>query len=180
MSEIGPFGAGGPFGELMRNLAQMLTTQGPLNWDIAKQLAQWAAVGGQPETNVDPVSRVRLEEMLRIAELHISDATGLELSTKGMLTVRAVTRSEWALRSLEAWRPLLERLAERMKGIDLGGAEEADQPPGAGGDPMAQLFGNLPQVLGPLMFGMQAGSMVGQLAQRAMGQYDLPMPRPPS
>ena len=44
---------------------------------------------------------------------------------------------------------------------------------------MAQLFGNLPQVLGPFLFGMQAGSMVGQLAFRAMGQYDLPMPRPP-
>jgi putative hydrolase len=43
---------------------------------------------------------------------------------------------------------------------------------------MAQLFGNLPQVLGPFLFGMQAGSMVGQLAFRAMGQYDLPMPRP--
>ena len=43
---------------------------------------------------------------------------------------------------------------------------------------MAQLFGNLPQVLGPFLFGMQAGSMVGQLAYRALGQYDLPMPRP--
>ena len=44
---------------------------------------------------------------------------------------------------------------------------------------MAQLFGNLPQVLGPFLFGMQAGTMVGQLAFRAMGLYDLPMPRPP-
>jgi putative hydrolase len=43
---------------------------------------------------------------------------------------------------------------------------------------MAQLFGNLPQVLGPFLFGMQAGSMVGQLALPAMGQFDLPMPRP--
>jgi putative hydrolase len=29
------------------------------------------------------------------------------------------------------------------------------------------------------LFGLQSGSMVGQLASRAMGQYDLPMPRPP-
>ena len=43
---------------------------------------------------------------------------------------------------------------------------------------MGQLFSNLPQVLGPFLFGMQAGPMVGQLAFRAMGQYDLPMPRP--
>jgi putative hydrolase len=33
-------------------------------------------------------------------------------------------------------------------------------------------------VLGPFLFGMQAGSMVGQLGFRALGQYDLPMPRP--
>jgi putative hydrolase len=45
---------------------------------------------------------------------------------------------------------------------------------------MSQLFGNLPQAIAPLLFGMQAGSMVGHLASRAMGQYDLPIPRPPS
>ena len=49
----------------------------------------------------------------------------------------------------------------------------------AGDDPMSKLFSNLPQVLGPFLFGMQAGSMVGQLGSRAMGQYDMPMPRPP-
>jgi len=45
---------------------------------------------------------------------------------------------------------------------------------------MAKLFANLPQVLGPFLFGLQAGSMVGQLATRALGQYDLPVPRPAS
>jgi putative hydrolase len=43
---------------------------------------------------------------------------------------------------------------------------------------MARLFAGIPQVLGPFLFGLQSGSMVGQLAGRAMGQYDLPMPRP--
>ena len=47
-------------------------------------------------------------------------------------------------------------------------------------DPMSKLLGNLPQAMAPLLFGMQAGSMVGHLASRAMGQYDLPVPRPPS
>jgi putative hydrolase len=31
-----------------------------------------------------------------------------------------------------------------------------------------------------LLFGMQAGAMVGHLATRTLGQYDLPIPRPPS
>jgi putative hydrolase len=36
------------------------------------------------------------------------------------------------------------------------------------------------QMLGPMMLGMTAGSMLGHLARRSFGQYDLPIPRPPS
>jgi putative hydrolase len=215
MSSIGPFGGGSPsegnpFEDLMRNLARLLTSQGPVNWEIARQMAQWAATGGEPERNADPVARVRLEELLRVAELHVAEATGLAVSSGGLLTARAVTPREWALRTLEDWKPLLEKLAGTITaswpgedrpeapgaGPAGGGAAEPGGPPpgfgtagtggaaggggpgGAGFDPMAQLFGNLPQVLGPFLFGMQAGSMVGQLAYRALGQYDLPMPRP--
>jgi putative hydrolase len=186
----GPF-AGGPFGDLMRDLARLFATQGPVNWEIARQMATWAATGGHPQDNVDPVARVRLEELIRVAELHVAEATGLTVSSSGVLSVRAVTPSEWALRTLEAWKPRLEALAGRMNSAIAPGPEGAGIPgPGlvndpAGGDPaaqdpMAQLFSNLPQVLGPFLFGLQAGSMVGQLASRAMGQYDLPIPRPPS
>ena len=42
------------------------------------------------------------------------------------------------------------------------------------------MFGNLLQLLSPVMLGMAAGSMVGHLARRAFGQYDLPIPRPKS
>jgi putative hydrolase len=183
----GPFG-GGPLGDLMRNLARLFTTQGPLNWEIARQMAQWTATGGEPEPNPDPSSRVRLEELIRVAELHVSEATGLSVAATGLLTVRAVTPSEWALLTLDAWKPLLEKLATKMSSsLPAPGSEAAGDPDdltaaGLGGDadPMAKLFGNLPQVLGPFLFGLQSGSMVGQLASRAMGQYDLPMPRPAS
>lgn len=180
MTDIGPFGpagAGGPFGDLMRDLARLLSSQGPVNWEVAKQLAQWSATGGQPESNPDPWSRVRLEELLRVAELHVSDTTGLA-SAGGVLSVRAVNPSEWAWRTLDAWRAPLERLAGAMTVLPGEGGQSEGSPPAP--DPMGQLLGNLPQVLGPLLFGMQAGSMVGQLAGRAMGQYDLPVPRPPA
>ncbi len=181
----GPFG-GGPLGDLMRNLARLFTTQGPLNWEIARQMAQWTATGGEPEPNPDPSSRVRLEELIRVAELHVTEATGLSVSASGLLTVRAVSPSEWALRTLDAWRPLLEKLASKMSASlpDPGeddsetGAEAGGAGLGGESDPMAKLFANLPQMLGPFLFGLQSGSMVGQLASRAMGQYELPMPRP--
>ncbi|MDQ6782982.1 MAG: zinc-dependent metalloprotease [Actinomycetota bacterium] len=176
MSEMGPFGAGGPFGDVMRNLARMLTTQGPVNWEIARQLATWTATGGAPEANPEPVSRVRMEELLRVAELHVTEATGLSSSTGKVLSVHATGRSDWALQTLEAWKPRFERLAGAMSAVTPPDPDDADAAPSS--DPMAQLFSNLPQMLGPLLLGMQAGSMVGQLASRAMGQYELPMPRP--
>ena len=43
---------------------------------------------------------------------------------------------------------------------------------------MAQLFGNLPQVLGPFLFGMQAGSMVGQLVSGPWASTTCPCPVP--
>jgi putative hydrolase len=175
----------------MRNLARLLHSQGPINWEIARQMAQWASTGGETERNPDPIARVRIEELLRVAEMHVGEATGLPVSSGGVLTARAVTPREWALRTLEDWKPLLEKLASTMtESLPLGpeetsGGESQNRPGGpasAGGsgafDPMAQLFGNLPQVLGPFLFGMQAGSMVGQLGFRALGQYDLPMTRP--
>lgn len=173
---MGPFGSGGPFEDLMRNLARLLTSQGPLNWEVARQLAQWTASGGQSEPNPDPLSRVRLEELVRVAELNVSGSTGLTVSAGGVLKARSLTRAEWAAQTLNAWKPLLERLATAMASAEEPTGEEHPVPP----DPMGQLFTNLPQVLGPLLFGMQAGSMVGQLANRAMGEYDLPMPRPAS
>jgi putative hydrolase len=179
MSDLGPFGSGGPFEDMMRNLARMFTSQGPVNWDMARQFAQWAATGGALETNVDPLSRVRLEELLRVAELHVGEATNLPLTAGQLLSVQAVTPGEWARRALDAWKPLLERLAGAVAET-LPTPDSADIEPAAGADPMSQLFGQIPQMLGPLLFGMQAGSMVGQLAQRAMGAYDLPMPWPPS
>ena len=171
MSEPTPFG-GGPLDDLMKNLARLLTSQGPINWEIARQMATFAATGGQPEPNPDPLARVKLEELLRVADLHASEATGLPTSRHGLLSVRAVSKSEWALRTLDAWRPQLEQLATSVASTSSG-ADEPSAP-----DPMSQLLGNLPQVLGPLLFGMQAGAMVGDLATRAMGQYDFPMPRP--
>src|SRR2546426_2256974 len=102
MSEPGPFGGSGPLEDLLRNLARLLTSHGPLNWEIARQLARWTAAEGESEDNPDPLARVRLEELLRVAELHVSEATGLPSGAAGgILSVRAVTRSEWALRTLE-------------------------------------------------------------------------------
>lgn len=157
------------------DLAKLFASQGVLNWDFARQFATWIATEGQPEGNVDPVVRIRIEELARVAELHVSDTTGLSTTATGRaLSVRPVQRGEWVLRTLDHWKPLLEKLATSLGHSALAG-EDAVAP-----DEATDLLGGLGQFLMPVLMGGQAGSMVGHLSRRMLGQYDLPIPRPPS
>jgi len=183
MSDPAQF-SGGPLGDLLRNLARLLTAQGPLNWDVARQLAAWTATEGATEPNPDPLARLNTEELLRVADMHIGEATGLATSRRGWLSLATVTRTEWAARTLESWKPVLLQLASSLNSgataMSAGAAPAPDEGQSQGGpdNAMDQLLGNLPQVIGPLVLGAQAGAMVGHLASRAMGQYDMPMPAP--
>ena len=158
---------------------KMFMTDGPLNWQIARQAALVAATGGELEPNVDPLDRLRMEELLRVADLHVSDATGLATAQTGrIVSIRAVTKAEWAYYTLDHYRSLFEGLAAALT-ASPGGGPELPQDLGEGLD-VDGLLGNLPQVLGPFFLGAQAGTMCGHLARQAMGQYELPIPRPPS
>jgi putative hydrolase len=104
--------------------------------------------------------------------MHVAEATGLATSRRGWLALRCVTRAEWASNTLESWKPVLVRLASAL------GPGLTPPSPETESNAMDQLLGNLPQVIGPLVLGAQAGTMVGNLASRALGQYDLPAPAP--
>ncbi|HEY8057839.1 MAG TPA: zinc-dependent metalloprotease [Acidimicrobiales bacterium] len=154
------------------DLAKILRQQGAVSWDAAGQLAFQVATGGESEPNVDPLERIRLEELARVAELQVAQATGLSLSTTGRaVTVAPVTRTQWVQASLPAFRPRFERLAGSLAAPDPAGPET--------GDPAAML-GNLMGMMTPMLVGMAAGSMVGHLASTSFGVYDLPIPRPPT
>jgi putative hydrolase len=164
------------------DLAKLFANQGPVNWDVARQIGGYMAAEGQPEGNVDPIERIKLEELARVAELQIGDFTGLATSVTGRaLTIRATNRSEWAGATLEAYKPLFERLATSLGSgsMQMPGLDPEDA---AGlGDAMGEeMLGNLLGVMAPMILGMQLGLMVGHLARRSLGQYDLPVPRPAS
>src|SRR3954454_8721672 len=177
------------------DIMKMLRTEGPVNWDLTRQFAQWATTEGQPESNVDPIHRIRLGELLRVAELHVSDATGLPTGLPGgLLTVRPVPKAEWARAALDDWKPLLEGLADSLgnpKKMTGGGTDPADLSGLSGlsealaeqreGEPdMSGLLGELTSFIGPLFMSIQIGGMAGHLAHRALGRHDPPPPPPPS
>jgi putative hydrolase len=175
-----PFGENDPFkgmplfGDLAKMFQQM-QSQGPVSWDAGRQLALSIATDGQAEPNVDPIERIRIEELARVAELQVAGRTGLDTSVGGHgIRFVPVTRGEWANRTLAAYRPLFEALAGSLQNDDTSPTD-----PGMGDDPLGWM-GPLMQMIGPMMLGMTAGSMVGHLAHRALGQYDLPIPRPSS
>jgi putative hydrolase len=165
---------------MFADIARMLGQQGPAGaWAGASQLAIGIATEGRSEPNVDPLERMKVEQLARVADLHVADVLGLPTSTSGRaVTVVPVTRTRWVQDALEAYRPLVERLASA-----LGTAPGQDAEVDAGDDPEAQLAGMLQSMMKmfqPMMLSMTAGSMVGHLATRALGVYDLPIPRPRS
>ena len=181
MSGFGPPG-GNPFEgfPLFGDLARWFASQGPVNWDVARQMSMWIATEGKPQGNVEPMERIRLEELARVADLQVSDATGLSTSISGgVLSVLPVTRGDWALHSLESYRPILERLATALAKSEDETDPLSDQA-SAGADPTADLMGNLGKVIRPVMLGLQSGVMLGHLARDSFGQYDLPLPRRPA
>ena len=181
MADGGPTGSnpfeGMPF---FGDLAKLLGGQGGMGIDAARQLAQQIASGGVVEANPDPAERIRLESLTRVAEMRVTDLTGLSVSVAGRpVSVVPVTRAEWARRTLDAYRPFLERLSQSLSSTSaLAAGDTADDEDD--GDPTAAMLGGLFSMMGPMLFGMQSGAMVGQLASRSLGQYDLPLPRPAS
>jgi putative hydrolase len=176
VSGPGPDDPGDAFANLpfFGDLSKLLGQQGPVAWDAASRLALTLASGGESEPNIDPAVRLAIEELGRVADLRITDATGLSTVVGGRPTsVVAVTRTQWVQRSLDDYRTLLDGLGAALA---QDAAPGDDLPDVTAGDPNA-LLGGMMKMLGPMMLGMTAGSMLGHLSRRSLGQYDLPVPR---
>ena len=156
--------------------------------DPARQIAMAVASAGSSEPNVDPLVRIEYESLLRVAELQIADRTGLQVTHGGALRLRAVTRTAWASASVDAYRPYLARMS-RMPGAAADGDPDPTNPGiglGAGlgldpsdldEDPSTAWLSGLLAAMAPMMTGITTGTMVGRLALRSLGTYDLPIPR---
>jgi putative hydrolase len=154
------------------DLANMLQNQGPVAWDAARQMAVSIATAGASEPNVDPADRIAVEQLARVAELHVSGATGRQVA----VSLMPVTATNWVMRTLTDYKPLFERLAATLKS-DPTDAPSLGEFDGLSADDPVGFLAPLMQMIEPMMLGMAAGSTVGHLAQRSFGQYDLPVPR---
>jgi putative hydrolase len=96
--------------------------------EMARMFAHNVAVGA-PEANVDPTERIRLEELARVAELHVSEVSGLSVTTGGSaIEILAVGPGSWAWHTVEDWQFLLTAMtASSVPGVSAPGGADAGQ-----------------------------------------------------
>lgn len=182
-SDSDPFGA---MNQFMQDISRMFTQPGGgAGWDRAAQIAASIANEGRTESNVDPLERAAIEQLARVAELQIAAVTGREHDA---VIVEPLNRGQWAKRFLDDEHPLLEglsgsigaalraQLGQLQADADGEGLADLGLPQIPGMTPDA-LMRQMMDMLGPSLLSMMAGSTAGHLASRALGHYELPLPR---
>jgi len=193
---LGPFGGTGPLGpmgdpqqfaEVLRQFADLMSWQGgPVNWDLAKNIAR-QTVAQKGDASVLDIDRNKVTEALRLADLWLEDATEFP---SGIRTAQAWSRAEWVEATLPVWSklcdPIAERAVEAMSGLISSDPAEmmGDLPPemqamvgGLGG------LGGLSEMMrriGGMMVGGQTGAAVGALAEEVVSSTDVGLPLGPA
>jgi putative hydrolase len=157
--------------EMLRRFADMLSNQGgggPLNWDLAKDIARHAVVE-QGDPSIVDAERRQVEEALRLADLWLDDATTIPA---GIHTPKAWSRSEWIEQTLPVWAKLCDPVAARMvESMNEAMPQEMQAMAGP-------LIGMVRQMAGA-MVGGQAGQALGALAKDVVGSADVGLPLAP-
>ncbi|WP_131743055.1 zinc-dependent metalloprotease [Actinomadura roseirufa] len=168
------------FADMLHRFADMIGGQGaggagggPLNWDLAKNIARHA-VAEQGDPSIVDAERRQVEEALRLADLWLDEGTTLPA---GIRAPKAWSRSEWIEQTLPVWAkvcdPVAARMVESMGGALGGGEIPADMQAMAG-----PLIGMVRQMAGA-MVGGQAGQALGALAREVTGSADVGLPLAP-
>ncbi|WP_344589898.1 zinc-dependent metalloprotease [Actinomadura vinacea] len=168
------------FADMLHRFADMIGSQGapgagggPLNWDLAKNIARHS-VAEQGDPSVVDAERRQVQEALRLADLWLDEGTTLPA---GIRTPQAWSRSEWIEQTLPVWSkvcdPIAARMVESMGGALGSGEIPADMQAMAG-----PLIGMVKQMAGA-MVGGQAGQALGALAREVVGSADVGLPLAP-
>jgi putative hydrolase len=171
-----PFGfspSGGPddlagkiplFAELQK---LMSWSGGPVNWDLARQVAIAAASASDAPVSDAAASEVR--DALRLADLWLDPTTTLPT---GLATAVAWNRVAWIESTVAGWARLVDPVASRVVAA-MGDALPEEMRAQAG-----PLSGVMAQ-FGGLMFGAQVGQALGQLASEVLCSADVGVPLGP-
>ncbi len=188
-NESSPFGRFPGPDELGNLIFQIMSGVGGTSMSRSQtvQMAAQIANEGRSESNVDPAVRIKVEMFGRIAEMHVADVSRRSLHG---IEIEAVNRTGWIETTVVEFEPFIAVLSDvlgKVAGAEIQSLpEEAfeipeglELPPGVSLDAIRafqQFAPALPQILNTMM----TAGLVGQLATRSFGIFDLPLPRPDS
>ncbi|MDX6219675.1 MAG: hypothetical protein QOJ48_1356, partial [Frankiales bacterium] len=178
-----PFGLarmfGGSGGDLFAQLQRLLSwTGGPVNWDLAREVAESAARA--EDRPVTPEETREVAEAGRLADHWLDPTTTLPASGTEQA---AWTRLGWLTSTLQSWRQLVDPVAGRVtaamgEALEKGLSGEALPPEiagmlaNAGPNPLAGVM----QQVGGLVFGAQVGQALGTLAGEVLSTTEVGIP----
>jgi putative hydrolase len=135
---------------LFDRLADLFRSSGPVNWRLAREIAESVAGPAEP---TDPWADEQMRDLAATAQRLVTAASPLD-ALAAADGIRVVDRRQWATANVEGLTYLAEPLAERFASMG-GGLGPALQP------------------LGPALLGMQVGALVGFASHRVIGQFDM-------
>jgi putative hydrolase len=184
---LGPLGDPQQFADALRQFADLMSWQGgPVNWDLAKNVARHA-VAAEGDPSVLDVDRHKVVDALRLADLWLDEVTSFPT---GVRRAEAWSRSEWVEATLPVWSALCDPIAD--KAVDAMGGILAEDPgelaaglPEELGQALQAISGGLSGLggmmrrIGGMMVGSQTGAAVGALAQEVVSSTDVGLPLGP-
>ncbi|KZB86810.1 zinc-dependent metalloprotease [Amycolatopsis regifaucium] len=168
-------------GQMLSQLGQMLSqagsSTGPVNYDLAKQIALQnlsssdsgdVQLGFSPSSGGDSSTAVR--DAAHLAELWLDAATILPA---GASTTVAWSARTWVEKTLPTWQRLCDPVAQQVSGAWVQALpEEAKQAAG----PLLSMMGQM----GGMAFGSQLGNALAQLASEVLTSTEVGLPLGPA
>jgi putative hydrolase len=153
---------------LFAEISKVLSwTGGPVNWDLARQIAVTMAAGESPPLPVTETDHTEVAEHVRVAELWLTESAAIP--TPAQLTkARAATPVDWAEHATTAFAELVDPVAAKVAKVMNEQTAESDPQAGM----LAQAMGQL----APMFMGIQAGTMIGSLAGEVTGSHETGLP----
>ena len=137
---------------------------GPVNWDLARQVA--VATAAPADRAVTQTETSETADALRLADLWLEPLTTLP---SGLGTVTAWNRVAWVEQTLAGWAALVDPVAAKVAAA-MAGALPAEIREQAG--PLAGMMGQF----GGLLFGGQVGQALGTLSGEVLSGSDVGVP----
>src|SRR2546421_5222032 len=167
------FEAFNQLGQMLSQLGQMLsqagTSSGPVNYELAKQIAVQRLTSGQAGFAPAADATGAVTDAVHLAEMWLDPVTSFPA---GATSVRAWTARDWVEHTLPTWQRLCDPVARRVSGAWVE-ALPAEAKQAAG--PLLSMVGQM----GGMAFGSQLGNALGQLAAEVLTSTDIGLPLGP-